>query len=62
MNSPEDYPADIIAAADDVVTRGYNEGLVESVCRALLAERIAATERARGRIMQMLIDPTPTET
>jgi hypothetical protein len=44
--TPENYPADIIAAADDVVTRGYNEGLIESVCRALLERDRAATERA----------------
>jgi hypothetical protein len=46
MRSPEDFPADIIAAADAAIDRGYNEGLVESVCRALMERDRAATERA----------------
>jgi hypothetical protein len=46
MRSPEDFPADIIAAADAAIERGYSEGLVESVCRALMERDRAATERA----------------
>jgi hypothetical protein len=41
----ETYPEDIRAAAEAVVERGYDEGLVDAVCRALLAEREAQKER-----------------
>jgi hypothetical protein len=47
MRSPEDFPADIIAAADAAIDRGHNEGLVESVCRALMERDRAATETER---------------
>ena len=33
------YPDDILKAADAVIDRGYNEGLVDAICKALLAER-----------------------
>jgi uncharacterized protein (DUF2267 family) len=46
MRSPEDFPADIRKAAFAVVARGYDEGLVEVVCRALMERDRAATERA----------------
>jgi hypothetical protein len=46
---PEDIPDDIVAAAEAVVERGYDEGLIEAVSYALLAERLAATERERER-------------
>lgn len=42
----DDIPDEIRAAAVAVVDRGYNEGLIESVARALLAQDRAATERA----------------
>lgn len=39
METIERFPADIEAAARAVVERGYDEGLLISVKRALLAER-----------------------
>jgi hypothetical protein len=47
MRSPEDFPADIRKAAFAVVARGYDEGLVEVVCRALMERDRAATEDAK---------------
>jgi hypothetical protein len=38
MSEPN-IPDDIRAAAEAVVERGYNEGLLDAVARALLAER-----------------------
>jgi hypothetical protein len=57
MRSPEDFPADIIAAADAAIERGYNEGLVESVCRALMERDRAATERAAKIADEFFSDP-----
>jgi len=41
----EMIPDDIRETAYAVVERGYNEGLLEAVCAALLAERKAQIER-----------------
>jgi hypothetical protein len=41
----DDYPPDILSAAVAVVDRGYDEGLVDAVCRAIKAEREAQKER-----------------
>ena len=46
MRNPEEFPADIIAAAEIAVDRGWNEGVIDSICAAILAERLSATERA----------------
>jgi hypothetical protein len=43
-----EIPADIRAAADAVVERGYDEGLVDAVCRALLAERERCAKCCEG--------------
>lgn len=40
-----DVPADIREAARAVVERGYDEGLLEAVEHALMAERLAQKER-----------------
>ena len=57
MRSPEDFHEDIIAAAEAAIDRGYNEGLVESVCRALMERDRAATERA-AKIAERLSPPS----
>lgn len=41
-------PDDILAAAAEVVERGYNEGLMEAVVRALKAERERCAKIAEG--------------
>lgn len=41
-------PDDIRELAVTVVNRGYDEGLVDAVARALLAERAAERERSAG--------------
>lgn len=43
----ETIPDDIRAAAEAAVNRGYNEGLVDAVCRAIAAERERCAEIAR---------------
>jgi hypothetical protein len=58
----ETIPEDIRKNAGKLFEIHWDGPKVEEVAAALLAERLAATERERGRIMQMLIDPTPTET
>lgn len=40
-----EIPDDIRAAAVAVVERGYDEGLIDAVARAILAERLAERER-----------------
>jgi formylmethanofuran:tetrahydromethanopterin formyltransferase len=47
MDSVE-IPEDIKAAARSVVDRGYNEGLVDAVERAILAERERCAKIAHG--------------
>ncbi len=42
----ETIPDDIRKAAFAVAAQGYDESPVEAIARALLAERLSATERA----------------
>jgi hypothetical protein len=59
MRSPEDFPADIIAAAEIAVDRGWNEGVLDSICRALMERDRAATERA-AKIAESHMNPLGT--
>lgn len=45
MSQTAAIPEDIRELALTVVNRGYDEGLVDAVARALLAERLAERER-----------------
>lgn len=42
-----DVPDDILHKADAVIERGYNEGLVDAVARAILAERKRCADIAK---------------
>lgn len=48
MSDLSSFPQDIRKAAEAVVDRGYNEGLIDAVCRALANERERAAKIAEA--------------